>query len=114
MMTVRTAARIMAVDVDCYPTPNELGWIAEANLRDIGEAARTEAKSKEEALEKLVDLGYRMRVLWVCRQQGWRCYNCGAVKPLEGHHKKFRSHGRVDVAANLVALCCACHGLQHG
>lgn len=55
----------------------------------------------------------------VFESQGWRCAGCGSVKPLQGHHKIFRSRwrrqdGPLDVASNLVGLCAACHEKPHG
>lgn len=47
------------------------------------------------------------------KQKG-RCAHCGAARALQVHHRVFRSHGRDDRIANLVAICLACHGEMHG
>lgn len=45
-----------------------------------------------------------------------RCDRCGTGLPLPAmhcHHRKPRSAGRDDTAANLLALCSDCHGHVH-
>lgn len=42
-----------------------------------------------------------------------RCDNCGGSWNVAGHHIVARSKLRIDVASNLVALCCNCHSLAH-
>ena len=52
----------------------------------------------------------RRRVL---ERDGWRCQNCGASINLQIHHRKPRSKFGDDELTNLIALCAACHHLQH-
>lgn len=49
---------------------------------------------------------------------GGRCEGCGEFRPLELHHRRFRSRGGKHTVSNLVALCgwgnhTGCHGRAH-
>ena len=50
----------------------------------------------------------------VLERDNWRCENCGAVKDLQVHHRKYRSLLGDDSLANLVTLCAYCHLEEHG
>jgi hypothetical protein len=41
------------------------------------------------------------------------CEWCGWRPASEVHHRKRRSQGGLDTAANLIALCFVCHGDAH-
>lgn len=99
----------------------QTGWVA----RDKGlEVVRCYAKESKDgliregallaALNKLCNEVYRIHCAIVAQRQEHRCLFCGERKPLETHHVKFRSHGRVDEVTNLVAVCRPCHNKQHG
>ena len=49
----------------------------------------------------------------VLLRDGWRCQACGAMRNLEVHHQRFRSHSGGDVEDNLITLCASCHGKLH-
>ncbi|HEC62118.1 MAG TPA: hypothetical protein ENI27_07680 [bacterium] len=48
-------------------------------------------------------------LLTVFELDDWRCRVCGRIRPLQGHHMKKRSQGRLDVVENVVSLCYECH-----
>jgi 5-methylcytosine-specific restriction endonuclease McrA len=64
--------------------------------------------------QAFVDWNYERNKRIVFEQQGWRCARCGKMKPLQGHHKVFRSKDRDDRVENLAGLCSGCHGSRHG
>lgn len=66
------------------------------------------------ALSDLVEKVYRIRCEEVRRRAKWRCEKCQAIKPIQVHHIKLRSHGRDDRITNLRALCQGCHSSEHG
>jgi 5-methylcytosine-specific restriction endonuclease McrA len=49
----------------------------------------------------------------IFRRDGWRCQNCGSLRNLEVHHKRFRSQSGDDSEFNVITLCNACHANEH-
>jgi predicted restriction endonuclease len=88
----------------CACTCGERAWPV------YGSAAKTESVALA-SLSEAVLTAHRLIVL---NRAGWKCELCGKIGGLEVHHNKFRSHGRDDRVANLVALCADCHREQHG
>jgi 5-methylcytosine-specific restriction endonuclease McrA len=50
----------------------------------------------------------------VLQRDGWRCQNCSSSNDLQVHHIKPRGRLGHDESSNLITLCAACHGQQHG
>lgn len=75
--------------------------------------AMRSAKGIKVALGLLVEDLYKTECQRVFEAQGWKCARCGQFRPLQGHHVKHRSKGRVD-KGNLEGLCASCHGQEHG
>ena len=112
-MKLAAAQKVLGYDIDLERT-NGSTWSAIANW-EHGQETVT-AKDQGEAIEKLVDRIYKLRSLAVMKRQGYVCHECGDRKPLQIHHRKFRSKGRVDTISepsNLVALCADCHQRAH-
>lgn len=63
---------------------------------------------------KLDQAAYRRLMKRVLDRDGWRCQNCGALKDLQVHHRKYRSRLGDDSLNNLVTLCAYCHMEEHG
>ncbi|SRR6266702_6601287 len=70
--------------------------------------------SSRDAAERLVDLHWREVCKIVFRMQNWHCAYCLRIRPLTGHHKIFRSQGRIDSVTNAEGLCSDCHGNKYG
>ena len=71
------------------------------------------SKKQAEAEAKWKEL---VSYLIVYRAHG-RCEACGKRpdwRGLVGHHKIFRSKGRIDTAENCEILCGKCHSARHG
>lgn len=47
-------------------------------------------------------------------EQDYRCAQCGAIKPLQLHHRKHRSEQRDDRIENLEMICVEDHQKEHG
>ena len=62
---------------------------------------------------KLDPEGYTKVRNQVLERDGWRCQDCGSMKDLQVHHKKFRSKLGGDVIENLITLCVICHRVRH-
>ena len=71
---------------------------------------RTESRALEELRDKVLSEHGRVAMA----RAGWKCEECGGVRPLSAHHRVFRSHGRDDRVENLKATDCICHEREHG
>lgn len=114
-MTCAAASKIMMLDAVVEPDPaNRLHFIAKAfdgpKLVAVGRACCRPSA----ALSDLVEKVYKIRCEEVRLRQKYKCAKCDGFKPLQVHHKTYRSHGRLDVPSNLIALCQACHEATHG
>ena len=65
------------------------------------------------ALEHLVDNIYRMHSRKALEQHGWRCARCRRNRPLQIHHRRYRSHGGTHQIENLEPVCWDCHRVIH-
>jgi 5-methylcytosine-specific restriction endonuclease McrA len=50
----------------------------------------------------------------ILRRDNWSCQSRGSRHNLQIHHSKKRSHAGDDSDSNLITLCDACHGVEHG
>ena len=114
-MTIRKASRIIGSEIDSYLTDGAV-WVIECNLQDVDVHLATVSvtdRDKERGAQKLVDECWKVRSSVVAKRAGYRCEECGGRVGLSVHHKKFRSHGRLDTIDNLVLLDHACHEAYH-
>ena len=65
------------------------------------------------ALEVLVNGIYRMHSRIAIEQHAWRCARCRRPRPLQIHHRRYRSHGGTHRVENLEPVCWDCHRLIH-
>src|SRR5579864_8106110 len=65
------------------------------------------------ALEALVNGIYRIHSRIAIEQHGWRCARCRRTRPLQIHHRRYRSHGGTHRIENLEPVCWDCHKLIH-
>jgi hypothetical protein len=65
------------------------------------------------ALEHLVNGIYRLHSRKALEQHGWRCARCKRNRPLQVHHRRYRSHGGTHRIENLQPVCWDCHRLIH-
>lgn len=54
----------------------------------------------------------------VFEKQDWKCARCGQCRPLQAHHRIYRSRwrrsdGPLDVESNIEGLCEKDHGAEH-
>lgn len=61
----------------------------------------------------LITKVYQRHCEMVAVLQRRRCARCGELRPLQGHHIIFRSHGRNDRLPGIEMLCPDCHGNIH-
>jgi len=83
-------------------------WLKKS--RTLGAAGRDD----KDALSRLVALAYQEVSDFVMRRAQRRCERCGALGPLQTHHKVYRSHRGQHVPSNCEAACSKCHEKIHG
>jgi hypothetical protein len=74
-----------------------------------GEELVLEADHADErwALRCLVRAVYMQHSYQVLERYGWHRSRCHAAKPLQIHHRKYRSHGGTNQPDNLEPVCVA-------
>jgi len=71
-------------------------------------------RSLDEALWDLAQRCYKLASLDAMDRQGWKDANTGQTGvPLQSHHIKKRSKGRLDATENLAGVSADIHGFQH-
>lgn len=114
-MTFKRALSITGLDIRKMASVSACFPFCFGAFDDDGDLyCRSESNEPEEALEMLVDKCYRKTCTLVRLEQGYRCFRCGRIVPLENDHIVPRSHGRNDRRENCRALCPRCHEYRHG
>ena len=105
-MTIRHAERITGLVI---VKTGDYFWMAH------GEIGRTDVRAfnEKDAAQKIVDWNWREVSRIVFQRQDYRCARCGMLRPLQNHHRKHRSAGRIDSIENSEGLCNECHGQDH-
>jgi HNH endonuclease len=75
--------------------------------------AQAENRFEELALEALVRAVYQIHCREVLQKHGWQCARCKSRRPLQIHHRCYRSHGGTHAAGNLEPVCWQCHKIIH-
>ena len=71
-------------------------------------------KQKEKrARRAAVEREYNRVRLVVLERDGGICRICGGSFGIQVHHIQFRSAGRIDTTANLIAICANCNDAIH-
>ena len=65
------------------------------------------------ALKSLVQRVYELHSRITLQRYDWRCARCKSRRPLQIHHRKFRSHGGTHQVENLEPVCWDCHRVIH-
>lgn len=107
-MTLAKARRVTGLDIRRIDKTTWGAWNEENNK--VAEASH---RKDSIALTLLVNAVYRVRAEQAMELAGWRCSRCGGYKPLQTHHREYRSHGRDDRMGNLEPLCSDCHEAEH-
>lgn len=65
------------------------------------------------ALKALVDRVYVLHSRIAMQRYDWRCARCRSRRPLQIHHRRYRSHGGTHQVDNLEPVCWDCHRVIH-
>ena len=75
--------------------------------------ARASSRVEWLALQAVVDRVYALHSFLAMKQHGGRCARCRSRRPLQIHHRRYRSHGGTHRVENLEPVCWDCHRLIH-
>jgi 5-methylcytosine-specific restriction endonuclease McrA len=80
-----------------------------------GEEVVAQASGRVEwiALKALVQRVYLLHSRITMQRHEWRCARCRSRRPLQIHHRKYRSHGGTHQVDNLEPVCWDCHRVIH-
>jgi hypothetical protein len=110
-MTVQKAERItgMRVSVRRMTTGTYECSLFEAQEKDFP-IVSGQGRTYPEAISRAIEANYRRISTRVMKEQGYACFVCGKLRPLQIDHIHARStHGRNDRRENLRAVCADCH-----
>jgi HNH endonuclease len=65
------------------------------------------------ALKSIVDRVLQLHTAIILKQHEGRCARCRTRRPLQIHHRRYRSHGGTHRVENLEPVCWDCHKLIH-
>ena len=109
-MTRRSAEKITGCEIREIPRRGKIGnAVTFAALQEGVEVCRRTESGITHTLSALVDTLYKRESRKAFEQQGWRCFVCGGLKPLQADHIKPRAQGRCDLRHNLRGVCATCH-----
>lgn len=114
-LTRKKAERItkLTVTTAAYDSPGNPEWLALGKDGEGDVLASGNGATEGKALNDLVEDNWRRVKRLVLDRDKWECVHCGSRSNLQVHHKKFRSHGRVDDPIVLESCCPACHERIH-
>lgn len=75
--------------------------------------AKASGRGEWMAIKALVDRVYFLHSRIAMQRHDWRCARCRSRRPLQIHHRKYRSHGGTHELANLEPVCWDCHRTIH-
>lgn len=111
-MTLAKAKSITQLDIKVLVNGNHA--IAKGHENSNGAVVAGVGTTIKDALSQLVENNWRRVRDIVRHRQQYRCAGCGKILPLQGHHIKRRSQGRLDTPDNVRCDCDACHREEEG
>ena len=112
MMTKKMAERLTGYEIRPVRC-KEQGRVTYGAFQDEELIAETTDRTEELALKILVGVIYRIHCFEALKRHDGRCARCRAVKRLQIHHRRYRSHGGTHRIENLEPVCWQCHRMIH-
>lgn len=109
-MTVKKAEQLTGYDIRKLPNGGGVTFGA----FDAGELIlKATACVEWMALRNLVRRVFILHSRIAMQRADWRCSRCRSRRPLQAHHRKYRSHGGTHRIENLEPVCWDCHRMIH-
>jgi HNH endonuclease len=110
-MTIKRAERMTGYEIRKLPA--EQGRVTFGAFDDGELIAKASGRVDWMALRSVVEIVYKLHIRIAMQRAGWRCARCKSSRPLQPHHRKYRSHGGTHRIENLEPVCWDCHRLIH-
>ncbi len=110
-MTLKRAEHLTGYEIRALPSNGgrvTLGAFDGAEL-----VVKASGRMEWMALKSLVDRIYVVHSQLAMQNHDWRCARCRCYRPLQIHHRKYRSHGGTHEVKNLEPVCWDCHRAIH-
>jgi HNH endonuclease len=110
-MTIKRAERMTGYEI--RKLPDERGRVTFGAFNDGELIAKASGRVEWIALRTVVEIVYKQHIRIAMQRAGWRCTRCRSSRPLQPHHRKYRSHGGTHRIDNLEPVCWDCHRIIH-
>jgi hypothetical protein len=110
-LTIKRAEHLTGYEI--RKLPPEQGRVAVGAFDATELVAKASGRVEWMALRVLVERVYVLHSRIAIERHDWRCARCRARRPLQIHHRKYRSHGGTHQVENLEPVCWDCHRVIH-
>ena len=110
-MTIKRAERLTGYGIRQLPAERGLVTFGAFNGTDL--VLKASGRVEWIALKTIVHRVYVLHSRIAMERSGWRCARCRSRRPLQPHHRKYRSHGGTHRIDNLEPVCWDCHRIIH-
>ncbi len=110
-MTRKRAERLTGYEIRDIPAGRGLVGVGAFDGSNL--ICKATARAEWLALRRLVQQVYLANSVSALKENNWRCARCRSSRPLQIHHRRYRSHGGTHTVDNLEPLCWDCHRLIH-
>lgn len=110
-MTIKKAERLTGYEI--RQLSSNQGQIRFGAFADVEMVAEASGRVEWMALRTLVHRVYQFHSRISLQRHDWRCARCRSRRPLQIHHRKYRSHGGNHQVDNLEPVCWDCHRAIH-
>jgi hypothetical protein len=110
-VTVKRAERLTGYEIRELPFERGQVTIGAFDGREL--VVKASGRVEWTALKALVQKVYTLHSRLALQRHDWRCARCRSRRPLQIHHRKYRSHGGTHQVDNLEPVCWDCHRVIH-
>lgn len=110
-MTRKRAERLTGYEI--RELSNETGLVTLGAFDGVKLVVKASGRVEWIALRAVVDRVLSLHGAIALKQNSGRCARCRLRRPLQIHHRRYRSHGGTHRVENLEPVCWDCHRLIH-
>ena len=110
-MTRKRAERLTGYEI--RELPNQRGLVTLGAFDGANLVAKASGRVEWLALRAVVDRVLSLHSAIALKEHAGRCARCRLRRPLQIHHRRYRSHGGTHRVENLEPVCWDCHRLIH-
>src|ERR1700722_4507591 len=106
-LTIKRAERLTGYEI--RELPIEHGQVTLGAFDGAELVLKASGRVEWTALKVLVQRVYTLHSRLALQRHDWLCARCRSRRPLQIHHRKYRSHGGTHKVDNLEPVCWDCH-----